>query len=56
MWSRAGHEVFFQAPDGKRIVALIDETKARGAHEVQNQVVFVENFFDELRRNVPVGK
>jgi len=43
------------APDGKRIVALMpvdapDEKKA------QNQVIFLQNFFDELRRRVPITK
>ena len=42
------------APDGKRIVALMpaetpDEQKA------QNRVIFLQNFFDELRRRVPEG-
>jgi hypothetical protein len=29
-------------------------TESEGSQEVQNQVVFVENSFDELRREVPV--
>jgi hypothetical protein len=44
------------APDGKRVVALMPATEAKGAQEAQNYVVFLENFFDELRRKVPVGK
>jgi len=44
------------APDGKRIVALMPATEAKGAQEAQNHVVFLLNFFDELRRKVPVGK
>jgi len=44
------------APDGKRIVALMPATEANGAPEAQNHVVFLMNFFDELRRRVPVGK
>ena len=44
------------APDGKRIVALMPATEAKGSQEAQNHVVFLENFFDELRRKVPVGK
>jgi hypothetical protein len=56
MWSDQRVSLFDPAPDGKRIVALIEETKSRGAQEAQNQVVFLENFFDELRRKVPVGK
>jgi serine/threonine protein kinase len=99
MWSRAGHDLFFEtldnhimaaaytvqgdsfvadkvrmwseqqlggavgsvrnidlAPDGKRIVALMPATESKGAQEAQNHVVFIENFFDELRRKVPTGK
>jgi hypothetical protein len=26
------------------------------AQEAQNHVVFLENFFDEVRRKVPIGK
>jgi hypothetical protein len=44
------------APDGKRIVAPMPATEAKGAEEVQNRLVFLENFFDELRRKVPAGK
>ncbi len=44
------------APDGKRMVVLLPASDAKGAPEVQNHVVFLENFFDELRRRVPVGK
>jgi hypothetical protein len=95
MWSRAGHELFFEtldnhimmatytvkgdslvadkprlwsekqlggsatvknidlAPDGKRIVALMPVETAE-AQKAQSHVIFLENFFDELRRKVPV--
>jgi hypothetical protein len=43
------------APDGKRIVALMPVETAE-AQKAQNQVTFLENFFDEVRRKVPVGK
>jgi Tol biopolymer transport system component len=43
------------APDGKRIVALIPVGTAE-AQKAQNQVTFLINFFDEVRRKVPVGK
>ena len=92
MWSRSGHELFFEtldnhimvaaytvkgdsfvadkprlwsekriggvptsvknvdlAPDGKRIVALMPVEKAE-AQKAQNQVTFLMNFFDEVRR------
>ena len=44
------------APDGKRIAALMPATEAKGSQEAQNHVVFLMNFFDELRRTVPLGK
>jgi serine/threonine-protein kinase len=96
MWSRNGHELFFEtldnrimvatytvksdsfsadkarlwsvsrlagavnvaanvdlAPDGKRIVALMP---SREEQEAPNHVVFLLNFFDELRRRVPTDK
>jgi serine/threonine-protein kinase len=43
------------APDGKRIAALMP-ADAPGAQSAPNQVIFLENFFDELRRRVPTGK
>ena len=94
MWSRNGHELFFEtldnhimvaayavkgdsfvddkprvwsekqlmglgifnqaknvdlAPDGKRIIALMPVETAE-AQKAQNQVIFLENFFDEVRR------
>jgi len=98
MWSRNGHELFFEtldnhimaaaytvkgdsfvadkprlwsekqiggvpnsvknvdlAPDGKRIVALMPVETAE-APKAQNHVIFLENFFDEVRRKVPIGK
>jgi serine/threonine-protein kinase len=97
MWSRAGHELFFEtldnhimmatytvkgdslvadkprlwsekqlggsatvknidlAPDGKRIAALMPAETAE-AQKSQSHVIFLENFFDEVRRKVPVGQ
>lgn len=98
MWSRNGHELFFEtldnhvmvaayavngdsfvadkprvwsgkqlggvanaaknidlAPDGKRIVALMPVETAEG-QKAQSHVIFLENFFDEVRRRVPIGK
>ena len=45
----------FWSPEDKRIAALmpVDTAKAQTA---RNQVIFLENFSDELRRKVPVGK
>jgi len=43
------------APDGKRIAALL-RVEAPETQKVQNHVIFLENFFDELRRRVPASK
>jgi serine/threonine protein kinase/Tol biopolymer transport system component len=43
------------APDGKRIAALMPAETPQ-AQMAQNHVIFLENFFDELRRRVPTGK
>ena len=42
-------------PEGKRIVALMP-AEAPKEQQAQNQVIFLQNFFDELRRRVPTGK
>jgi Tol biopolymer transport system component len=51
----AGRKNVDLAPDGKRIVALMPVETAE-AQKAQSHVIFLENFFDELRRKVPVGK
>ena len=62
MWSEkqiggiVGTEELDLAPDGKRIVALMPGTESKAAEEAQNHVVVLLNFFDELRRRVPVGR
>jgi hypothetical protein len=44
---------FNPATDGKRIVALMPaDTPA----EPRDRVIFLLNFFDELRRRVPTGR
>ena len=43
------------APDGKRIAVLMPAETPQG-QQAQNHVIFLENFFDELRRRVPTGK
>jgi serine/threonine-protein kinase len=40
------------APDGKRIAAILPAEDPQGA---QHHVIFLLNFFDDLRRRVPVG-
>ena len=49
---RGGNRNYDVAADGKRVVALMPaETEQERGH-----VIFLENFFDELRRRVPTGK
>jgi eukaryotic-like serine/threonine-protein kinase len=43
------------APDGRRIVALMPVEHADG-QKARSHVTFLENFFDDVRRKVPVGK
>jgi serine/threonine-protein kinase len=43
------------APDGKRIVAVIP-TDGLETQQSQHQVVFLLNFFDELRRRAPLKR
>jgi Tol biopolymer transport system component len=43
------------APDGKRVAAIMPVETA-DAQKAQSHVIFLENFFDEVRRKVPLGK
>ena len=43
------------APDGKR-VAVLTPVESGDAPKQDHEVVFLQNFFDELRRRVPLGK
>jgi len=43
------------APDGKRIAALMPVESPK-AQQMQNHVIFLENFSEELQRKVPSGK
>jgi Tol biopolymer transport system component len=43
------------APDGKRIAALVPVETAEG-QKAQSHVIFLMNFFDEVRRKVPIDK
>jgi Tol biopolymer transport system component len=42
------------APDGKRIVTIMSAKTPQG-QQAQSHVIFLENFFDEVRRRVPAG-
>jgi serine/threonine-protein kinase len=41
--------------DGKRLVVLTP-VESPGAPKTEHEVVLIQNFFDELRRKVPIGK
>ena len=43
------------APDGKRIAVLMP-AEASQAQPAQSHLIFLENFFDELRRKAPMSK
>jgi len=43
------------APDGKRVVLLTPVDSSDGGKQ-EHEVVLLQNFFDELRRRVPLGK
>ena len=45
---------FDLAPDGKRVAVLM-EVETPESQLARNHVVLLINFFDELRRRVPVG-
>ena len=45
----------WSAEDKQRITVLMPVDTAE-AQKAQNQMIFLENFSDELRRKVPVGK
>jgi hypothetical protein len=46
---------FDLAPDGKRMLVLTPVESAEPPKQ-EHEVVFLFNFFDELRRRVPAGK
>ena len=48
-------QAFDLAPDGKRVMRR-DAGSGGSAPKAEHTLVFVQNFFDELRRRVPIGK
>jgi serine/threonine-protein kinase len=50
-----GGTVWDLAPDGKRVAVLTPVTTGE-APKPEHEVVFLQNFFDELRRRVPVRR
>jgi serine/threonine protein kinase/Tol biopolymer transport system component len=52
--SMGGAQGFDVASDGKRLIAYIP-TASGNASKTEHTLVFVQNFFDELRRRVPIA-
>ena len=50
----AGGSTFDVAPDGKCIAALMP-VETPESQQAQSHVIFLMNFFDELRRKVPLS-
>ena len=53
--ARLGGTAWDLAPDGSRVVVLAPVESADGPRP-EHHVVFLQNFFDELRRRVPLGQ
>jgi len=53
--SLAGAQGFDIAPDGKRVIALVPTAPVRSP-KTEHTIVFLQNFFDELRRRAPLPK
>jgi hypothetical protein len=47
---------FDLAPDGRRIVTLVPVEESEEQKSQQHHVTLLQNFFDELRRRVPVDR
>jgi hypothetical protein len=54
-WRRLFSKNVDLAPDGKRVVAVMP-AKGGETQQPQHHVVFLENFFDELRCRAPVKR
>jgi hypothetical protein len=50
--AKLGGTVWDLAPDGQRVAVLTPVESAEGPKR-EHEVVFLQNFFDELRRRVP---
>jgi serine/threonine-protein kinase len=56
VWGKVGGATAFDlAPDGKRLI-VTTPTGTQDAPKLEHTVVFLQNFFDELRRRVPTGR
>ena len=47
--------LFDIAPDGNRFLVLKPETATDGDEDPFNGIIFVQNWFEELRQRVPVN-
>jgi eukaryotic-like serine/threonine-protein kinase len=56
VWGKLGGATGFDlGPDGKRLVVSVP-TVATDVPKQEHTIVFLQNFFDELRRRVPTGR
>jgi hypothetical protein len=55
LWAKTAATAFDLAPDGKRALVSVP-VAAPEAPKPDHEIVFLENFFDELRRRVPLAK
>jgi len=51
-----GAQGFDIAPDGKRLIVFMPTATVGETPKAEHTVMLVQNFFDELRRRVPVGR
>ena len=51
-----GAQGFDIAPDGKRLIVFMSTATVGETPKAEHTVMLVQNFFDELRRRVPVGR
>jgi hypothetical protein len=51
----AGARGFDMSPDGRRVLAVMP-TAAGPAPQAEHTLIFLQNFFDELRRRVPIDR
>ena len=49
-------EACFGEPVVRAVITVPVETQTQNAREAQHTIVYIENFFDELRRKAPTGK
>ena len=52
VWLSTGqiNSEFDLSPDGKRLITVVSTQQAAAAPQLEHDIVFLQNFFDELRR------